>query len=240
MDVPSAEDFARLAQELYDQPGLVETVGQVVKYACPAVDCDFADVAFIHRRKQIETAASTDPLADKALQLQLELGEGPVLDIVRSGQGVVMIHDVKSETRWPRWCEELGRLEIRSLISVRLATADAVMGTLNLYGRRSGQFDEDDVAVAYILARHASVAVASARQEASLWQAIDARKAIGQAQGILMERFDLDADQAFAILRGYSQNHNIKLNKVARDLVATRKLPDPRRPDPAASPASGS
>jgi GAF domain-containing protein len=227
MDVPSAEEFARMAQEMFDQPGLVETVDQVVKYACPAVDCDFADVAFVHRRQQIETVASTDPLAEKALQLQLELEDGPVLDLLASDQGFVLINDATGEARWPQWCEELRALGIRSLISVRLATASSVMGTLNLYGRRAGQFDADDIAIAHILARHASIAVAAAKQEASLWQAIDARKAVGQAQGILMERFGLDADQAFAVLRRYSQDHNVKLNKVARELVDTRQLPRP-------------
>jgi len=58
-----------------------------------------------------------------------------------------------------------------------------------------------------------------------LWQAIDARKLIGQAQGILMERFDLDDERAFEVLRRYSQNTNTKLNEVARALVHTRTLP---------------
>jgi AmiR/NasT family two-component response regulator len=56
-------------------------------------------------------------------------------------------------------------------------------------------------------------------------QAIDARKLVGQAMGILMERFDLNADQAFAVLRRYSQDTNTKLRDVAHELVQTRKLP---------------
>ena len=58
-----------------------------------------------------------------------------------------------------------------------------------------------------------------------MWQAIDARKLIGQAQGILMERFALDDERAFEVLRRYSQNTNTKLNEVARILVHTRTLP---------------
>jgi hypothetical protein len=86
-------------------------------------------------------------------------------------------------------------------------------------------FDADALAVAEVLGRHASIALAAAREEESLWQAIDARKLIGQAQGILMERFDLDDERAFEVLRRYSQNTNTKLNEVARTLVHTRTLP---------------
>ena len=69
------------------------------------------------------------------------------------------------------------------------------------------------------------VALASARKLDNLWQAVDARKRIGQAQGILMERFGLTDDQAFAVLLRYSQDNNIKLRAVADLLVETRSLP---------------
>jgi AmiR/NasT family two-component response regulator len=57
-------------------------------------------------------------------------------------------------------------------------------------------------------------------------QAVDARKLIGQAMGILMERFGIDDDRAFAVLRRYSQHNNQKLRDVAQYLIDTRKLPD--------------
>ena len=55
---------------------------------------------------------------------------------------------------------------------------------------------------------------------------MDARNLVGQAQGILMERFDLDAARAFEVLRRYSQHHNRKLHLVAEDLVESRALPE--------------
>jgi AmiR/NasT family two-component response regulator len=41
----------------------------------------------------------------------------------------------------------------------------------------------------------------------------------------LMERFDLTADQAFAVLLRYSQDNNLKLRAVAETLIETRELP---------------
>ena len=68
--------------------------------------------------------------------------------------------------------------------------------------------------------------------------AMDTRKLIGQAQGILMERHGLDATGVFELLCRYSQDHNIKLRYVAEHLLAARQLPPPeeittgRRDDP--------
>ena len=53
-------------------------------------------------------------------------------------------------------------------------------------------------------------------------QAVDARKLVGQAMGILMERFDLDGDRAFEVLKRYSQDNNLTLRDVANHLVHTR------------------
>ena len=76
-----------------------------------------------------------------------------------------------------------------------------------------------------MLARHAAVAMDTARDTEHLWKAIDARNLVGQAQGMLMERFGVDAEQAFAVLRRYSQDNNVKLHVVAQRLIDTRTLP---------------
>jgi GAF domain-containing protein len=111
------------------------------------------------------------------------------------------------------------------VLDVPLATSGGTVGVLGLYSAAPDAFDDDDEAVAQILARHASVAVASARREESLGQAVDARKLVGQAMGILMERYNVDGDRAFAILKRYSQDTNTKLRDVAQQLIDTRKLP---------------
>jgi AmiR/NasT family two-component response regulator len=95
---------------------------------------------------------------------------------------------------------------------------------LSLFNTQPNAFSADDEAIAHILARHASVAVASARDDETMAAAVDARKLVGQAMGILMERFDLDDTRAFEILKRYSQQHNVKLRDVAQELIDTRKL----------------
>jgi GAF domain-containing protein len=220
----AAEDFAEMAIRLHDEPGVEETVDLVLQYALKAVGCDYAGVIFVYGRAKVETIAATDPLIERLDEIQMEHGEGPDLDTLEERLSV-LVDDTQTETRWPGWASRVASTGIRSLLSVRLYTTENTIGTLNLYGRSPNQFDVDDQAVAHILARHAAVAIGAARKEQNLWQAVDARKLVGQAQGILMERFDLSADQGFAVLLRYSQDNNIKLRDVAERLVETRTLP---------------
>jgi GAF domain-containing protein len=223
-ELPTADAFARLATELHDSDGVTETVDAVVEFALRALNCSYAGVIFAVRGGRPQIAAVSDPLIATGYEHQIDANEGPMIEAL--GEGVeVHVRDAKRDPRWPRWSEVISGLGIHCVLNLPLVVSDRTGGVLSVYSTTPDAFDADDEAVAHILARHAAVAVASAREEANLAQAVDARKLIGQAMGILIERFDLDADRAFEVLRRYSQDGNIKLREVAQQLVDTRKLP---------------
>ncbi|NEA31729.1 GAF and ANTAR domain-containing protein [Streptomyces sp. SID13031] len=222
----AADIFARLAVELHDAPGVVETVDAVVQFALQALNCSHAGVV-LHGRGSPEVAAVTDSTVAEVYSLQIDSDSGPLITALENGT-TVLIRDTSTDTRWPKWAEKVARLGVRSVLDVPLAIGGSTrtpIGVLGLYSAEPDAFGEDDDAIAHILARHASVAVASARHEETMAQAVDARKLVGQAMGILMERFDVDDDRAFAILKRYSQDTNTKLRDVAQQLIDTRKLP---------------
>jgi len=228
---PSAEDtasaFARLAMELHDASGMEETIDAVVQFALQALNCTYAGVALYTRGSRPEVAAVTDPVVADVYDLQLTSEKGPLVTALQE-RTTVLIRDTRTDDRWPEWAAKVAALGVRSVLDVPLATGEGSrpsVGVLGLYSPDADAFDTDDEAIAHILARHASVAVASARHAQTMAQAVDARKLVGQAMGILMERFDVDGDRAFAILKRYSQDNNTKLRDVAQQLIDTRKLP---------------
>jgi GAF domain-containing protein len=173
---------------------------------------------------QVDAIIASHPIAEKADKLQIELHEGPGVVAVTDAP-TTLVTDTATDTRWPPWAAGMRELHLGSVLAVRLWTSKATLGALNLYACSPRWFDPDALAAAEVFGRHASIALSSAKQEESLWQAIDARTLIGRAQGILMERFALDDQGAFEVLRRYSQNTNTRLNKVARILVHSRTLP---------------
>lgn len=219
-----AEDLAEMALSLHDEPTLEETIERVLDYALKAVDCSYAGVVFVHAKSRVETVAATNAIVAELDKVQIEHGEGPDIDVLSGPHNSVLVCDTLTDTRWPRWAEAMAAAGVRSMLGTRLHTTSSTIGSLNLFDERPHHFTEEDRDVAHIFARHAAVALSSARDTANLWKAIDARRLIGQAQGILMERFSIDADQAFAVLRRYSQDRNVKLHLVAQQLIDTREL----------------
>jgi hypothetical protein len=141
-------------------------------------------------------------------------------------EDLVVVRDTGLDRRWPEWSARARDVGIASALAVRVGTLGPVHGTLLVAAADPSAFDGPGTADrARLLAAHAAAALVAAQQQENLWQAVDARKLIGQAQGMLMERFTLDTDQAFAVLLRYSQDRNLKLRTVAEQLIEERDLP---------------
>ncbi len=187
-----------------------------------------AGISLVHRGG-IDSPATTSEVVDRLDELQYEHDEGPCLDAIRESE-VVSSGDVRRDARWPMWGpaaeEETG---LRSMLCFRLFTHDDNYGALNFYSRQTDAFTEEDRENGLAIAAHAAIAVAAAQEIDHLKAGMDGRTIIGQAQGILMERFDLDADRAFAVLTRISSHANRKLRDIAHEIAETRRLPDNSR-----------
>ena len=222
-----ALEFAQIAAVLHASPTPTQCADDIVRYVGAQLGADHGSITVIRSRRQLETIAPTGRLAEQLDEAQYALGEGPCYDSSWRGQTLTSTN-LADDERWPRWAAEATALGIASILAVELTTVnDERLGSINTYWTRPRSFTADDAAFISIFARHAALALAEAWKEDQLNTALDSRKLIGQAQGILMERYDLDEAQAFEMLRRYSQDHNIKLRDVAANLLATRKLPTP-------------
>jgi len=230
-----ALDFAELAATLQSAPTPTETAEDIVGYVRAQLDADQAGISVIRSRSRLETIAPTGRLVTELDRLQARLGEGPCYDDAWPSE-TLTVSDLAEDPRWPAWAAKAKTLGIASLLATELTTVEGRrIGCITAYWTQRRCFTHDDTAFMAIFARHAALALSRAWNEAGLNTALDTRKLIGQAQGILMERHDLNAGRAFEVLRRYSQDHNIKLREVAAHLIEIRKLP--ARP-PSGAPAA--
>ncbi len=230
-DSTLATELAGLVERLHQAPDPQRTAEEVVTYAREQLGADFAGISLIRSGGRLQTVAPTDPIVEAADQLQYELGEGPCHD--SAWQGATMVcQDLAADSRWPLWAPKAVALGIGSALGAELVNkaGDRRLGAVNLYWAEPRIFTSDEVAFAHLMTRHAALALDASLTVEGLSIALDGRKRIGQAQGILMERHGLDEDQAFEVLKRYSQDHNIKLRELAERLVVTRKLPRDRAP----------
>ncbi|WP_393100125.1 ANTAR domain-containing protein [Streptomyces sp. LN325] len=69
------------------------------------------------------------------------------------------------------------------------------------------------------------MAFSAARTHQQLGDALETRHEIGEAMGILMERYGLPENAAFKVLKKASQDRNVKLREIARQVCETGEKP---------------
>ena len=185
----------------------------------PAETC--AGILLVSKGTTFETVAPTSPLLRKLDSVQKELGQGPCVAAAIKNL-VVRSDDLRTETRWPQFAAAAVDSGIFSSISFQLFTAREKMGALNLFAFEPNAFGPEEEATAEVLAAHAALALTAARTEEQLRSAISSRDIIGQAKGMLMERFGINAIEAFELLTKLSQETNVRLNAVAQQVIERR------------------
>lgn len=214
-----AQQLAAMARDLLAQESVDATLARMTGSAVELVEgCDAAGILVLHGGK-VRTFAPTEQLVVDSDRLQERLGEGPCFDAARArtGERVFRIRDLtREQPSWPAFAPEVHRLGVGSMMGFLLYTEDEDLGALNIYSRRPGAFTEASELAGWLLASHAAVAFSSARTHAQMEQAVATRHLIGEAMGILMGSHRLTEEQAFDVLRRYSQENNVKLREVAR------------------------
>lgn len=221
-DLDSA--IAEAVRDMAAAPTVDSTLERAVDLCMEALpSCDVAGISVLDS-SGVRTLAASNELLRRIDDLQFDLRQGPCYDALRNHE-VVTSQDLGTDDRWPLWGSRMAdEVGVHSALSLRLFTSSDTLGALNLYARQPGAFGQEDVLEGQILAAHAAALVASSIKESQLTTALEHRTVLGQATGILIERFGIDADAAFNVMRRISQTHNIKLYVLAQDLVRTGHL----------------
>jgi GAF domain-containing protein len=228
-----AEVLGGVARTLSSAHGLDDTLAAITSGAVDTVPgADFAGITLVRDKSRVESVAATDELVVQADKAQEEFDEGPCLSALWE-HATFRIDDMTEERRWPRFSSRAVELGMRSQLAFQLFTDQRNLGALNLYSRRKRAFvDNDAEQVGVLFATHAAVALRGAQQEGQFKLALDSRDVIGMAKGILIERYKVGSDQAFAMLVRASQTGHVKLHDVAEFLVHSGQEGGPLGPSP--------
>jgi anti-anti-sigma regulatory factor len=184
------------------------------------------------RNGQLLTVAATDDTIMEMDTDQYATGEGPCVDASRRGHWF-HAESLDTETRWPSFTPQARALGIMSILSSPLTALEDPVGALNIYSRTASIFDVEAQRTAAVFARKASVILGDARAGVTDAQlairfhhALRNRDIISTATGIVMEREDLNEDDAFESLLRQSIKSGVSLLTRAERYARTSGQPD--------------
>ncbi|WP_445190173.1 GAF and ANTAR domain-containing protein [Pseudonocardia sp. Cha107L01] len=171
--------------------------------------------------------AYSDDIAGLADRIQAQLGEGPCFDAARDHRPGHRVDDLAaSQPRWSAFVPRARELGIGSMMAFLLYSYDDDdLGVLNVYSSRANVFTDQAEHAGWLLASHAVVALSAVQQENDLEDSPVSRSRIGQATGIVMERYRLAQRDALALIKKVSQNTDVKVRDLAETIAETGQVP---------------
>lgn len=217
--------IAELVQSLHGRPDADSdtVVAELAEHAAVEIPgAQYAGITVTRNGKHIDTPAATHIYPMLLDKIQQRHREGPCLTAAWE-EKTVHVANLETDDRFPLYRQDaLAETPIKSIMAFQLFIAGETMGALNVYSEEPNVFDSESRNIGLVFAAHSSVAWNSARRDEQFKKALSSRDVIGQAKGMIMERYGVDAVQAFELLRKLSQDSNVPLIRVATELVADK------------------
>lgn len=222
-----AKTLVELADTLVADFDVVDLLTRLADRCVDVLDVGAAGLMLAAPDGGLRVMASSSETMRVLELFELQAEEGPCLDCYRTGQPVVNQDLDAADGRWPRFAAEVLAAGFRSVHALPMRLRGTVIGALNLFHIERGEMRQVDLDAAQAFADVATIAILQHRAalEAQvlndqLNHALNSRVVIEQAKGMVAERERLDMEQAFATLRRYARNHNLRLADVARDVIS--------------------
>ncbi len=217
-----------LVRDLGSQAGsdfnLGSTLGELTSNAAQLLPgAAHAGITVSKRAGTIETVAATDRYPVLLDDIQRNYNEGPCLAAARR-QHPVRVDDLTLEDRWPRYASEaVANTPIRSVMSYPLFAHRPSSASLNVYSEQANAFGEVAAHLGLVFAAYTTLTWNMLSRDQQFRKALSSRDTIGQAKGVLMERFAIDAEAAFQLLKRRSQETNTPVAEIARRLIESNE-----------------
>lgn len=196
--------------------GLRELVESGVRHV---PGCQYAGITLAERGKAVSSVVATHRHAMVLDTIQDRRGEGPCLAAAWRHH-MMYVDDLNVDERWPCYRRDaLAATPIRSIVSYELFEDEKSMAALSFYAEDPHTFTDESLEIGGIFATHVALAWSMMRRQDQFRSALASRDTIGQAKGVIMERFNLDAVEAFELLTRLSQKSNTKLIDIATALI---------------------
>ncbi|OUE30979.1 ANTAR domain protein [Clavibacter michiganensis] len=221
--------FVSLADSLVSDFDVLELLQTLVDHATMLFDASASGIIIGPDHAHLEVVASTSEKSRLVGLMQLEVGEGPYVEAVTTGQ-VVSVADVREiGHRWPAFAAQAAGAGYVSVHAIPLRLCGQVIGSLNLFREQEGALNEADAIAAQALADVATISVLQERAvrdstvvRDQLRHALDSRIVIEQAKGFVAHTHGVDMDEAFRLIRDHARSTSTTMPEVAAAIVAGR------------------
>jgi hypothetical protein len=223
--------------EADDLPALVGRLQRLCRAARRDLPASGVGVSVVSEAGGLVTAAASSRVSARVEELQFTMGEGPCLAAFASRSPVLVPNlSEAATTTWPGYGPAAHDHGVRAVFAFPLQVGAARLGALDVYRDQTGALSEWALSRALTYADVAMQTVLDAQEAAGetgagVWtDREDTRLDVYQAQGMVMIQLGVGAVEALSRMRAYAYANELRLGRVAEDIIDRRLTLEPDKP----------
>ncbi len=218
------ETLAAVAQAIGAESYLDRILQAISEMVAETLDCAICSILLVDEEtKELTVSAARCSSPDYMHRMPIRMEGSLIEQVLRDGQPVAV--DRMQDDKKYRYPELARRTGLTSALSAPLFCQGKVIGSINIYTRQQRSFQDEEVGFLKAVAGQAGIAIQNARlmsETLEMKRALETRKLVERAKGILQLRHGLSEEEAYLRLR----NESRRLRRSMRDLAEAVILAD--------------
>ncbi len=218
------ETLAAVAQTIGAESYLDRILQAISEMVAETLDCAICSILLIDEEtKELTVSAARCSSPDYMHRMPIRMEGSLIEQVLRDGQPV-QVDRMQDDKRY-RYPELARRTGLTSALSAPLFSQGKVIGSINIYTRQQRSFQDEEIGFLKAVAGQAGIAIQNARlmsETLEMKRALETRKLVERAKGILQSRHGLTEEEAYLRLR----NESRRLRRSMRDLAEAVILAD--------------
>ncbi|MFA5248911.1 MAG: GAF and ANTAR domain-containing protein [Candidatus Paceibacterota bacterium] len=192
---------------------IVKTVSSVTK----------ADSCFLYLTdgEDLTLRASLNPKPLEIGAIKMKIGEGITGWVARKQKTVAIAKKAYEDERF-KFFNSLPEDKFEGILSVPIIYRDKVLGVINVQHSKPRKYSETEIALFELVAQATGGAIENAMlfsEKEALKEALETRKLIEKAKGILMKDLNISEEEAHKLLHKKSMDKRISIKEVASAVI---------------------
>lgn len=170
--------------------------------------------------------ASKNPHPEAIGTVKLKIGEGITGWVAAKQKTVAITKQAYNDERF-RFFNSLPEDKYEAFLSVPIVYKDCLLGVINIQHRCARIYKKSEIDLVESIARAVGGAVENARlftETETLKEALESRKLIEKAKGILMKDLNVSENEAYKLLHKKSMDKRLTMKEVAKAVIISSEL----------------
>jgi signal transduction protein with GAF and PtsI domain len=220
------EALMKISKTIVEKSSLEEILKIIVNIVADVMDYKICSVMLSNEEKQELEIKATQALSDEyRLKPNLKIGQSLSGKAIKEKKPVSSIDVVKDpDYKYPEIAKKQG---LKSMLAVPMIVKNKAIGVINVYTTTEHIFSEEEIKMLSAVANLAAVAIENSKLEEETLKvkdALETRKLIERAKGILMKLNNMTEEEAYTTMRKKAMDMCKPLKEIAEAIILTMEM----------------